>query len=385
RFLLRLAARGFGALAGAPLLFLGAAHGFFCRALAILYLANLRVLERPAAGLHFLGRQLVEHDAAGRRNGRSGTRCLGRGRGSGLRLRNVGARLEDARHLRALVRPRELPLLGLDDDGLRPSVRKALAHGALLHAGALQRQRLLGADAQGLVVTGLRIAHSVSSAAFSIVRAAATRLRSSELVPRYLSSAATRFSAALPASPASRAACITFVAPNAKPNSDSEKSLCAGISGPPAYATARRACAILRTPSSDASWAWSTASALPLRTAASTFDAPSATCPALRARPSAPRAVRASRRSTVAPRSGGTVTSFFRARAKSFFVAAWSTYRRSAVTQQPRPGSLRPMSGTTVRSGPATKRSRASGSAACRVTIHVRSFMSSFKTRSGCQ
>src|SRR5690606_13117807 len=228
RFLLRLAARGFGALAGAPLLFLGAAPGFFCRALAILYLANLRVLERPAAGLHFLGRQLVEHDAAGRRNGRSGTRCLGRGRGSGLRLRNVGARLEDARHLRALVRPRELPLLGLDDDGLRPSVRKALAHGALLHAGALQRQRLLGADAQGLVVTGLRIAHSVSSAAFSIVRPAATRLRASELVPGDLSSAATRFSAALPASPASRAACITFVAPNAKPNSDSEKSLCAG-------------------------------------------------------------------------------------------------------------------------------------------------------------
>src|SRR5690606_20520912 len=55
RFLLRLAARGFGALAGAPLLFLGAAPGFLGRALAILYLANLRVLERPAAGLHFLG------------------------------------------------------------------------------------------------------------------------------------------------------------------------------------------------------------------------------------------------------------------------------------------------------------------------------------------
>ena len=134
---------------------------------------------------------------------------------------------------------------------------------------------------------------------------------------------------------------------------------------------------ILRTPSAEASAAWSTASASPERTAASTLAAPSATAPALRASPSEPSAALASSRSTMSPRSAGTWTSAFSARANSFFAAARSTCRRSAVTQQPRPGRFLFRSGTRAESGPTTNRMRSSGAPLLRVTMHVRSFISS--------
>src|SRR5690606_24211514 len=117
-----------------------------------------------------------------------------------------------------------------DDDRLRASMREALPHGGLFHAGPLQRQGLLRIDAQRLVVIRFDIAHSVSFAAASIASpispaTAASANVSSGVPPRYRSSATTRFSTARPAPSASTAACITFVPPNAKPNSASEKSL----------------------------------------------------------------------------------------------------------------------------------------------------------------
>ncbi len=53
---------------------------------------------------------------------------------------------------------------------------------------------------------------------------------------------------------------------------------------------------------------------------------------------------------------------------------------RADATQQPRPGRLRFRSGTTVPSGPATKRIISSAGRASPVTMQVRSFMSSFLT-----
>jgi hypothetical protein len=84
---------------------------------------------------------------------------------------------------------------------------------------------LLRLNVQRLVVASFRIAHSVSSAATSASAAAATAAISSGDPPRYRSSATVRLNAALPASLARSAACITFAPPNAKPNSASEKSL----------------------------------------------------------------------------------------------------------------------------------------------------------------
>ena len=105
--------------------------------------------------------------------------------------------------------------------------------------------------------------------------------------------------------------------------------------------------------------------------------APSATAPALRASPSEPSAALASSRSTMSPRSAGTWTSAFSARANSFLAAARSTWTRSAVTQQPRPGRFLFRSGTRAESGPTTNRMRSSGAPLLRVTMHVRSFISS--------
>ena len=179
-------------------------------------------------------------------------------------------------------------------------------------------------------------------------------------VSRYSQSAATRFNAALPADPASRAACITFVPPNAKLISASEKSLNAAISGPPAKTTARRAWSSLRTPSGDASNACNTEVAAPFRTDASALAAPSTTAPALRANPSDPSADFANSASTCAPKPASGFALDRSARANRFLRVAISTLCRVPVTQQPRPGKLCFRSGTTAPSGPATKRMRRS-------------------------
>ena len=93
--------------------------------------------------------------------------------------------------------------------------------------------------------------------------------------------------------------------------------------------------------------------------------APSATAPAFLASPSAPSADPARSPSTSAPSSLGTPTSALNARAKSFLATARSTWFRSAVTQQPRPGRLLLRSGTTFESGPTTNRISSSGAAPC--------------------
>ena len=67
---------------------------------------------------------------------------------------------------------------------LGAAMREILAHRALLDAGPLQRQGLLGVDAQRLVVAGFRIAHSVSSAAVSSSAIAANIAWSSGEPPR---------------------------------------------------------------------------------------------------------------------------------------------------------------------------------------------------------
>src|SRR5690606_22541169 len=108
---------------------------------------------------------------------------------------------------------------------LGAAMREALPHDALLHTRTLQRQGLLRRHAQSLVVARFRIAHSISSAALSSPATAASIAGSSGVPPRYRSSATMRFRTAFPASPARTAACITFVAPNAKLKSASGKSL----------------------------------------------------------------------------------------------------------------------------------------------------------------
>ena len=66
------------------------------------------------------------------------------------------------------------------------------------------------------------------------------------------------------------------------------------------------------------------------------------------------------------------------ARARTGLLAPPSRHAaRSAVTQQPRPGRFLFRSGTTASSGPTTKRISSSGSACSRVTMQVRSFISS--------
>src|SRR5690606_9121007 len=165
--LVRLAAGGFLALAAAALVFLGTTRGILGCALALLDLAHLGILKRATARIHLLGGELVQHHARARRRGGRRDRT-GRRRLRLRRLRLGRARLQRHRGLRRfllLARQGELALLGLDDDSLRPPVREVLTHRALLHAGALQRQRLLRGHAQRLVVFG--ITHSISSAASS--------------------------------------------------------------------------------------------------------------------------------------------------------------------------------------------------------------------------
>jgi hypothetical protein len=70
-----------------------------------------------------------------------------------------------------VVRARELALLGFDNHRLGPTVAEILAHGGLFNRRPLQGQGRFGGsvDAQRLVVTRFRIAHSVSFAAPSEV------------------------------------------------------------------------------------------------------------------------------------------------------------------------------------------------------------------------
>src|SRR5690606_1434757 len=204
--------------------------------------------KRPAAGFHFALRKLVQNNAGPRR---LRTRRLpARGRLRLLRCRGtrLGRWCGRHRRLRATVGPRKLALLGFDDDSLRASMRKTLPHSSLFRA--LERQRFLRIDAERLVFTSFTISHSISSAAPAAAAAAEISRPSS---PRYSTSILMRFSAASPAPWPSTAACITFVAPNAKLISFSEKSLNAGTISPPAWAAAFRAARIFRTPSGDAS------------------------------------------------------------------------------------------------------------------------------------
>src|SRR5262249_33115548 len=156
-------------------LFFRAATGFLGGAVTLLGFPVLGVLERPTASLHLIGGEILQNHTRtlGRRGAR---RFIDRRRdchGSGLRG-GVGLLRLDRDRLRPLARHRELALLGLDDNRLRAAVRKVLAHGTLFHTRALQRQGLLGIDAQRLVVTRFRVAHSVSSAAFSSSATAAS-------------------------------------------------------------------------------------------------------------------------------------------------------------------------------------------------------------------
>src|SRR5690606_15452222 len=87
------------------------------------------------------------------------TRLRGRCRRTRSRLR-----LEHRCGLRrlGLAGPGEFTLLGFDKNGLGAPMREVLPHRPLLHAGTLDGQGLLRVDAERLVVTRFRIAHSQS-------------------------------------------------------------------------------------------------------------------------------------------------------------------------------------------------------------------------------
>jgi hypothetical protein len=71
-------------------------------------------------------------------------------------------------------------------------------------------------------------------------------------------------------------------------------------------------------------------------------------------------------------RSSLTLTLARKVRGNARLVTALATASLWQVTQTPRPGNLRAMSGTTWPSGPATKRTRSSGGRNARVAMHVR-------------
>src|SRR3954451_10547715 len=176
-----------------------------------------------------------------------------------------------------------------------------------------------------------------------------------------------------PPGPAATAACITFDRPNAKSNSSPVSSVTTGTADIASPKPFRNAPASFLRPSSAASVAWTRAPSLPSAIAASTLAKPATTAPALFARASAWRRSWRSAASISSASLGGTLTSALKALAKRRALTAWRTTSARAVTQAPRPGSLRRRSATTVPSGATTKRISPSGEPASRVTMQVRS------------
>ena len=111
---------------------------------------------------------------------------------------------------------------------------------------------------------------------------------------------------------------------------------------------------------------------MPSPSAASTLAKPVVTAPALLAMASDPSASRSSIASTSAANAASARTLALKPRANAPLLAARFTSSAEAVTQTPRPGNRRRMSGTTVSSGPTTKRIIASGGPLARVTMQVR-------------
>src|SRR5262245_55571966 len=111
----------------------------------------------------------------------------------------------------------------------------------------------------------------------------------------------------------------------------------------------------------------------PRPAAASTFENPATTLPALPAMASASRAARSIMSSACAGRSEATRTSRLNPRANTLRLTASSSATRVAVIQMPRPGNLHLTSGTTSPFGPTTKRIISAAGLTSRVRAHVRS------------
>jgi len=149
--------------------------------------------------------------------------------------------------------------------------------------------------------------------------------------------------------PPPTAACTIRSRPKAAPSSEAVRAS--------AHGRCRASSVSFRRPPSAPSRAPSSRAARPCRTASPTRSNPATAKPARLASPSESTQRRASSSSSRSARSGGTDTGRRAARAKTRFATARSTISRRGVNHKPRPGSRSSISGTTVPSGPITKRS----------------------------
>src|SRR5689334_768980 len=308
------------------------------------------------ASITLLIGQRTQHDAGRFRLGRGPclrqTCCRGRGRRLGPAC---GGRLLglDRRGLSlGFARSTDHAALDLlDDDLLAAAMTEALAHHARLGAW-LERQRLSG-DAEFFLAGVLCLAHSVTSVLLPLP---CTPTASGERPVRKRVKRATRVRKVVLPGPASRAACTTFGRFSAKSNWAPVNASITKVSliSPPLFR--RRAAASLRLPSPAASAAWIKARILSRPIVASTLEKPLTTAPAFAAMASASRADRSISCSVCAARSAATRTSRLKPRAKTLCLIASSIAALVAVSQMPRPGSLRFTSGTASPAGPTTKR-----------------------------
>lgn len=148
--------------------------------------------------------------------------------------------------------------------------------------------------------------------------------------------------------PGANAACTVSSRPNATPSSVARSKLTSGRS--------RALHRSLLRPSSDPSDAARRTATRPSCSQPFTLTNPATACPARRAKPRNSVQRRTSSVSTCSANPSSTPTRRRAAKAKRFRAHAVLMIFRSALNQIPRPGSRPTTSGTTILSGPTTKR-----------------------------